>query len=652
MKHQRNILYSTARRYALACGAVSCTFLLSLYVDPVQHRLTLFLLLFAVVGTTWYGGVKPGIAALIVAAACATSGLIGTANSSIIAAPHDVMRLVFFIGVSIFAILLLERHRTMVRELRHRTQALEAESSERRYAERLRSESEARYQKLFEENPVPTCLIDDETLQYLAVNEAAVRHYGYTAEEFLSMTPKDIRPAEEVPAFLQAMKDTERMESGNCGIWRHRKRDGTIIHVEVTIHRTSFRGRPARLVVYQDVSAHVRAEAMMQTVNYRLEHEVQERTRRLREKQDQLRSIASQLTLAEDRERKRLAGVLHDNLSQLLVVSKMKLERMSLQHSFEKSWNTLMDVKRMLDDALTYSRTLTAELRPALMGTEDDLDAALKWVAEKMHGHGLMVNIRHYGTAQVLDEDVLIVSYQAVQELLWNVLKHAGVFEAFVSTDCTANHIEIVVQDYGKGFDASRTAQPSKEGGFGLLNVAERLDTVGGELKMTSMPGSGTRAILRLPVKGAAMLAPACAGDEARTDLRKDGTATRILLVEDHQVTRQGLRDAIEEQPDMIVVAEATNGERAIELARNTWPDVVIMDIHLPGDSGVDVTRAIKRECPTAVVIGFSMDESGDMVQGLCGAGAAGCVSKAGPLEGLFAAIRMKGRADIAEKLE
>jgi PleD family two-component response regulator len=96
-----------------------------------------------------------------------------------------------------------------------------------------------------------------------------------------------------------------------------------------------------------------------------------------------------------------------------------------------------------------------------------------------------------------------------------------------------------------------------------------------------------SRAILLLPVKGAAMLAPGYVGNKAGTDLRKDGTATRLLLVEDRQVTRQGLRDAIEEQPDMIVVAEATNGESAIDLARNSCPDVIIMDIHLPGDSGV-----------------------------------------------------------------
>ena len=634
------IINHTWRGYAVACVTVLSALFLARYLDPVQHRLTLFLLFFAVVGTTWHGGAKAGMAALLLAAVCAGYNVMHQLNTSAMAAPQDIMRLVFFVAVSLAAIKFFEKHRTTLQELTHRTEALEAEAAERKEAERLGQESEARYRRLFEENPLPTCVVDLETLRYLAVNEAAIRDYGYSLQEFLSMTPKDIRPSEEVARFLKAFHEVQNMPPGHRGVWRHRKRDGTVIHVEITSHQTSFQGRPAHLVVYQDVSDHVRAETMMQTVNDRLEQEVKERTGHLREKQHQLRTIASQLTLAEDRERKRLAGVLHDNLSQLLAVSKMKLERMSMQHSLEKSWNTLMDVKQMLDEALTYSRTLTADLRPPVMGTEDDLKAALEWVAAKMQPHGLMVNLRHYGAAHRLDEDVLIVTYQAVQELLWNVLKHADVREVFVSTDSAGDHVAITVQDYGKGFDAPRPPQPSKEGGFGLMNLSERLATIGGHLAIMSIPDQGTRAVLRVPMTGTAMSAPSPGQEELSGHVRPDRPATRILLVDDHEVTLQALREAIHDEPGMMVIGAATSGENALDLARDRHPDVIIMDIHLAGHSGVEVTRGLKRECPMAAVIGFSMDESQEAVHALRNAGAIGCFSKAAPLETLLAAIR------------
>ena len=634
-----NTMGNSWRGYAIACVTVVCEFLLSFYLDPVQNRLTLFLLLFAVVGTTWHGGVKPGITALVLAAGCAAYGMIQSVNNSAMAAPQDMMRLLFFVVVSLSAIIFFEKRRTLLRELTHRTEALEGEAAERQHAERLCQELEVRYRRLFEENPLPTCVVDMKTLKYLAVNEAAIRHYGHSSQAFLSMTAKDIIPAEDVARFLKALNEMQTRPSGNLGVWHHRKRDGVAIDVEINWHQTSFQGRRAYLVVYQDVSDHVRVETIMQTLNDRLEQEVKEQTRCLREKQHQLRAIASQLTLAEDRERKRLAGVLHDNLSQLLIVSKMKLERISMQHSMEKSWTTLMNVKRLLDEAVTYSRTLIADLRPSLMGDEDDLKAALKWVADKMQPHGLMVSIRHYGVSHLLDEDVLIVTYQAVQELLWNVLKHAEVRETFVSTDSTADHVEITVQDYGRGFDASRRGQPSREGGFGLMNVCERLRTVGGHLQITAIPGHGTRAVLRVPMKGTAM-SPACGTDEEISRRRPDHAATRILLVDDHDVTLQGLRDAIQDEPDMIVIGAARNAEMAMDLARKRCPDVIIMDIHLPDNSGVELTRALRLECPSAVVIGFSIEKTADMVHALRNAGAVGCLSKAEPLESLLTAIR------------
>jgi two-component system cell cycle sensor histidine kinase/response regulator CckA len=119
--------------------------------------------------------------------------------------------------------------------------------------------AEEQYRLLFEASPQPMWVVDRETLRYLAANDAAVSHYGYSRDEFLSMTIRDIRPAEDVAATVRA---TERNRPGlqNLGIWRHRKKDGTVIHVDIATHALTFAGRPAWLVLGHDVTDRVRAE--------------------------------------------------------------------------------------------------------------------------------------------------------------------------------------------------------------------------------------------------------------------------------------------------------------------------------------------------------------------------------------------------------
>lgn len=126
-------------------------------------------------------------------------------------------------------------------------------------SERNLRESETRYRHLFENNPYPMWVYDVETLEFLAVNDAAVYRYGYTIEEFNSMTIADIRPAEDVPKAIEKAKSTKRLID-STGDWRHKKKDGTVINVEITSHALEFEGRKARLVLAHDVSDRLRAE--------------------------------------------------------------------------------------------------------------------------------------------------------------------------------------------------------------------------------------------------------------------------------------------------------------------------------------------------------------------------------------------------------
>ncbi len=136
-------------------------------------------------------------------------------------------------------------------------------SAERKAAEQPYL-SEAQYRFLFDRAPLPVWLVDEKTLAFVEVNNFAVRHYGYSREEFLGMTLADIRPPEDLPVFLATFQKTSRppIRSLDVGTrrWKHRKKDGTIIDVEIVTRRILFRGRPSRLTIINDITERVRAE--------------------------------------------------------------------------------------------------------------------------------------------------------------------------------------------------------------------------------------------------------------------------------------------------------------------------------------------------------------------------------------------------------
>jgi PAS domain S-box-containing protein len=150
----------------------------------------------------------------------------------------------------------------LIRKLEHKMLELETEVEARRRTEEALRESEENYRQLFESNPQPIWVYDLETLRFLAVNDEAIAHYGYSREEFLSMTIADIRPEEEVPALIENVaRVTEGID--HAGVWRHRLKSGAIIHVEITTHTLTFEGRRSELVLANDVTARVQAECTL-----------------------------------------------------------------------------------------------------------------------------------------------------------------------------------------------------------------------------------------------------------------------------------------------------------------------------------------------------------------------------------------------------
>ena len=496
--------------------------------------------------------------------------------------------------------------------------------TDRKRSEDLAAIRATELETIYREAPIGLCTLDTQ-LHYTHINDRLAELNGIPGPDHVGRTPREIVPhlADQVEPLLRKVLETGEpfvaveihgetpARPGEPRTWRVsyfpiRTVDGKII---IGIN-----------VVVEDVTDQLRS-------------------------QQQLRALAAELSRTEDRERKRLATAIHDNFSQLLAVSLIRLDAIAQKKDIGEVWNTVKDVKDQLNEALIAARTLTEDLRPPLLGHEDDLKAALTWVAGKMHRHGLFVSLRDHGEPKVVEEDVLIITYQAVQELLWNVIKHAGTTEASVCIDRSGEHAEIVVEDHGKGFEPSRLRKPENQG-FGLLSIQERLGLIGGRLEMTSAPRSGTRARITVPLRSSAMasakgqpttVSPAVAGIPFLADMQR---RIRVLIVDDHPVMRQGLRHLVEDQRDMTVVAEAGDGQAAVQLARETAPDVVLMDVNLPIMNGIEATREIKTQQPGVTVICLSMHDVGQMAEAMAKAGADLYLSKGEAANTLCAAIR------------
>jgi signal transduction histidine kinase len=226
---------------------------------------------------------------------------------------------------------------------------------------------------------------------------------------------------------------------------------------------------------------------------------VQERTRQLTASQERLRTLGSQLAVAEQRERQKLARDLHDYLAQMLSVGRMKMGLAKKQPELSPaSVAVLQDIDAVFQQALTYTRTMIAELSPPSF-RDYGLLAALKWLAERMEKDGLWVQVQTTCAQVPLSEEQAVLVFQCVRELLFNVLKHAGVSEATLRCAVDRGDVRVAVEDRGKGMDADALTRAAEPGHLGLFAVRERMEAMGGRLEIESAPGRGTTVTVVLP---------------------------------------------------------------------------------------------------------------------------------------------------------
>jgi signal transduction histidine kinase len=382
---------------------------------------------------------------------------------------------------------------------------------------------------------------------------------------------------------------------------------------------------------------------------------LQARTEELIRSQERLRALASDLTLTEQRERRKLAGDLHDYLAQLLVAGRMKLRQAVACVAKEPGTTLLAELDQIFDESLRYTRTLIADLAPPSL-QEFGLSHAFQWLSEHMRTHGLTVDVQVGSDRINLPDDQAILVFQSVRELLLNIVKHADTNRAIVAVATTPTELHITVTDGGQGFDHTAVAAPEPgSSGFGLFSIDERMRAMGGRFEINSTPGHGTRASMILPYWPAAAPELREPLKEELSNLKAAGhpdrragltmqpppeqSMVRVLLVDDHVMVRRGIKSLTDGHDNLRVIGEASDGEQAVELTAQLRPDVVLMDVNLPVMDGVTATSRIHQDHPDIVIVGLSVHDDRQIVDAMTKAGAAAFVSKGSVTEELYEAI-------------
>jgi signal transduction histidine kinase len=210
---------------------------------------------------------------------------------------------------------------------------------------------------------------------------------------------------------------------------------------------------------------------------------------------ERLRSMAMELLLSEERERRRLAVDLHDGLSQLIALAQMKLAALA-RSGVSGAEKPIEEIRQVIDQANRSVRSITFQLSPPVLH-DIGLEPALQWLAEDLRQrYRLPVTYEDDGQKKPLEDRLRVVMFRSVRELLINAAKHAAASAVRVRSSREGNFVCVSVEDDGVGMDVEH----ARAKGSGLFNIHERLGLLGGSVTIETAPGKGTKIRLRAPL--------------------------------------------------------------------------------------------------------------------------------------------------------
>lgn len=502
--------------------------------------------------------------------------------------------------------------------------------------------------KLMEIAPIGIAIVGKEE-KLLGWNKEAASIFKKSEAQVLGTSLSQLFSEEEGAKLKRLLRESSKKRvDPNEFLTLEREKGNFIQHLSLTAAPFTFaeRTEKALILTIKDVTERKQAQLDLEKVNATLEQRVEERTSSLFSYQQQLRSLASQLSKAEEKIRHQLAAELHDNLGQMLAVNKMKVESLQQRQLPEAISSEVKEIERGVDEALSYARDLMTDLKPPPSLDKEDITATLEWLAKKVKKHDLKVVFNDDGQPKRASEDVRITLLQCVREALFNIIRHANTNKAWLELSRIDDQVKIVVEDKGKGFDPEQDlSNPADTSGFGLFNIRERMDLLGGTVEIESEPGQGTRVQLVAPLKSNGTNKTTTEATHKNTAAREPGKKINVMLVDDHQMVLKGLKKTVDAEDDLKVIAEATDGKEAIELAKKASPDIIVMDVDMPRMNGIDATKEILSFMPDVRIVGLSLHNHQEVIESMRDAGATAYLSKNEAFKTLAATIRSEAKA-------
>jgi len=354
-----------------------------------------------------------------------------------------------------------------------------------RQVEEALEKSEARYRELFNNmsSGVAVFEVQDDGRKFVFIdfNRAAEHIENVKKESLLGRDFVEVVPSVEKYGLLDTFKrvhKTGKPEYHPVAVYR----DGELrIWKENYVYRL-----PSGEIVdvYDDITERKRAESKLLTY------------------QEKLQSLASELSLVEERERRSIATDLHDQIGQTLSVIKMRCYELRDELKTPVLIRQIDEIKELVKQTIQDTRSLTFELSPPVL-YELGLVAAIDWLAEQFQlKHNLKCTVEADNKPKSLNQDIEIVLFRSVRELLVNIVKHAQASKVKITIRVNKKNLRIRVRDDGIGFKPeTRATRGYKDQQFGLFNITERIRHLGGRLEVDSLRGRGSMVTLVAPLK-------------------------------------------------------------------------------------------------------------------------------------------------------
>jgi PAS domain S-box-containing protein len=368
----------------------------------------------------------------------------------------------------------------------------------------------------------------------------------------------------------------------------------------------------------------------------------------LRVTETSLRQLSARLLQLQDEERRRIARDLHDVTGQKIAVLSMSLDRLArlTEERKPEAKESIKESRDIVSQIGEEIRTLSYLLHPPLLD-ECGLASAVHWYAEGYEKRsGIKLEVKVDDTLPRLPVDAETALFRVVQESLTNVHRYSGSSSAKIKISVESGEVRLEIIDYGHGTN-SGSARARLDGvaplGVGIPGMRERLHQLGGSLSV-DFGTNGTRVIATLPTRKAEQ--PETEDDAGRTSLSvairsAEDARRRILIADDHELMRRGLRGLLESHDEWAVCGEAVEGVEAVRKSTELKPDLVIMDVNLPGLSGIEAAQQIRSAREAAKILFFTVHDSDEVIREIMDVGALGYVAKSRASQDLVEAVRI-----------